>query len=80
VAGKAILFADRDLRISNVDRLIAAEIACDILPEYADVPMPGTRIGPGEPICTVFADGASEDQCLGRLLEAAGRLRREFGW
>jgi len=41
----------------------------------ADVPEPGHRVRPGQPICTVFADAASDQAtCRQRLAEAADRV------
>lgn len=78
-AGKQIVYARRDhvadddfvagLRVPNSDprRL-----------HVADIPRPGTRIHGGEPLCTVFADGANLDAVRLGLdaVEASLRLER----
>jgi predicted ATP-grasp superfamily ATP-dependent carboligase len=37
------------------------------VPELADVPVPGTKIEPKWPICTVLASGLTSADCLKRL-------------
>jgi predicted ATP-grasp superfamily ATP-dependent carboligase len=34
------------------------------VPRVADIPSAGTRIGPGQPICSLFVTGAAPSQCL----------------
>jgi predicted ATP-grasp superfamily ATP-dependent carboligase len=71
ILGKAILRATADCtfparlsdrRLENVARRF---------PTIADVPDPGTRIGRGEPVMTVFARGGTVQECRRRL---QGRL------
>lgn len=77
VQAAAILYADRPV-----------ETGTDPLPDWtADRPAPGTPIGPGEPVCTVFAGGSTVSEAravlAGRLdhiwhgLNAAGRQAAE---
>ena len=42
--------------------------------EVADVPAEGEAITAGQPVCTVFAEGASRDDCLRRLEALANRI------
>ena len=68
-AGKAIVFARRDVIVGNALRWTVAG-------DVADVPHPGERILAGHPICTVFAGGADPAVCLERLKAAAERIYR----
>ena len=43
------------------------------MPEIADIPWPGTPIGAGEPILTVFAHGENSGDCERHLRKAAER-------
>ena len=63
VAGKAVLFARREVIVPDLRRRGTA---------IADVPRPGQRIGRGHPICTAFAEGRTARECL-RALEARAR-------
>ncbi|GAB4250320.1 MAG: ATP-grasp domain-containing protein [Thermoleophilia bacterium] len=36
-----------------------------------DVPHPGEKLEPGQPICTVFAQGSSREECVAGLVSAA---------
>jgi len=55
VRGSEIVFAARPVPI---DAARAAALAA--LPGACDLPRAGTRIGAGEPACSVFAEGDSE--------------------
>jgi predicted ATP-grasp superfamily ATP-dependent carboligase len=79
VLGKIILYADRDLVAPDLARFVARPScwldemgACDrSLPYVADIPMPGQPISCGRPICTLFARGSDEDECLAELINRA---------
>jgi predicted ATP-grasp superfamily ATP-dependent carboligase len=80
VAGKAIVFARGSTEIASLEHLIPTEVTLESLPDFADLPMPGSRLGTGEPICTVFSQAAAADECFERLLSAARALQAEQGW
>ena len=70
--GKAIVFAT------------AAVTAPDTRPWLTDgwrrdVPRPGAQIGTGEPICTVFAEGANAADCRGALVARAVEIYDAVG-
>ena len=69
-AGKAILFASREVRVGDTRGW----------PERAirDVPHPGERIGAGRPICTLVSAGESPEAVLADLETRAAALRREL--
>lgn len=49
------------------------------LPEWlADVPRDGTEMQPGDPICTVLAEGESSEECESRLARLADFVRERF--
>ena len=71
--GKRIVFARRPIRWRTP--------AAEILPpfpngarSYADLPRQGERIGGDEPICTIFAEANSFDDCRRELLAREQRL------
>jgi predicted ATP-grasp superfamily ATP-dependent carboligase len=68
VAGKAIVFARRNVTLGDTRDWSSRGIA--------DVPHPGEAITHGRPICTVFADGRTADECLARLGAEARRVYR----
>jgi predicted ATP-grasp superfamily ATP-dependent carboligase len=42
--------------------------------DVGDVPHPRQRIAAGQPVCTVFADAPTLDECRARLAERAGQV------
>ena len=65
--GKAIVYARRALTVGDTrDWLGDASVA--------DIPMPGTRVARGQPICTVFARGGDVDACYAGLVARAERV------
>jgi predicted ATP-grasp superfamily ATP-dependent carboligase len=56
--GKAILYADRPLVVSERFVRTACERCFDVPePETADIPVSGTKLRVGQPVMTVFASG-----------------------
>ena len=76
VAGKAILFADRTIAVSDLEALFEAngDSAESLI---ADIPRIGSRIRAGHPVCTVLATGRSCAQCAVRLSRGADLITRE---
>ncbi len=70
--GKAIVFARRSLTISLETSAAWLERAGETL---ADIPRPGSRIGPGEPIVTVFATGRNVEDTSNALRREAEALQ-----
>jgi predicted ATP-grasp superfamily ATP-dependent carboligase len=64
IAGKAVVFARRDVIVGKFPGRLAGAAA--------DLPHIEERIGRGHPICTLFADGADPAACIRAL---AGRAR-----
>lgn len=68
-SGKAILFADVDVTITNT-------IAEKLAQEWTmDIPQIGWRISAGAPVTTLFCAGDSREQVVRELRAAAGRIR-----
>jgi predicted ATP-grasp superfamily ATP-dependent carboligase len=64
--GKVVVFADRPIVMDGVEaRFFDGSIHS--MPEIADIPQPGTKFEPGEPVLTVFANGDSSNDCRKRL-------------
>jgi predicted ATP-grasp superfamily ATP-dependent carboligase len=82
VLGKLILYAQSSLTAPDLSRFLIhphcwiSEPATHIdkLPFLADIPVPGTHIAAGQPICTLFARASDADNCLMKLLRRAARL------
>ena len=67
--GKAILFA--------ADDLVAGDTRPWLTDDWRrDIPRPGTHIGAGQPICTVFAAGTDAEDCRGVLIARAAEAYR----
>lgn len=64
VAGKAIVYAPGEMIMGHLRRWWTD-------PNVRDVPHPGERIMGGQPICTVFADAATEAGCREELVARA---------
>ena len=84
VVGKLVLYADRQI-VAPEFQIAARESSspatdCDPwrIPEIADIPIPGSIILPGWPICTVLASADCETACLARLRERARAVRKEI--
>lgn len=67
LCGKAVLFAHGSHRVPDLYDFFAPD-------QIADVPAVDEVITAGHPICTLFADGSTEDDVLARLHESAARL------
>ena len=77
--GKAILFADRELVISNDFAAMALSVASrQPWPMLADVPPAGTTVEAGRPVLTVFADGATIEVVEAELQKRVADLKREL--
>lgn len=77
--GKAILYAANPFTM-NVD--LSTEISdYNEFPAFADLPQVGTSFKAGEPVCTVFAQGATVQQCresiAANLQQMRARLESE---
>lgn len=68
--GKAILYADRP-----VTWRFGGDWAGEGL---RDLPFPGDGIEPGQPVCTLLAQGESRDACFRSLVARARAVREEF--
>lgn len=75
-AGKIILYANTAGTIGDMTRF-AFPPASFRLPEIADIPRPGERFAPGQPVCTLFATSRTPDGCLARLESTARQFRIE---
>jgi predicted ATP-grasp superfamily ATP-dependent carboligase len=69
-AGKAVLYAPRDVRAPDTRAWAARGIR--------DVPHPGEPIGAGHPVCTLVATGRSPEAVLADLEARAAALRGEL--
>ncbi len=49
------------------------------LPEFADIPHPGSVIEPGQPVFTLFASASTEAECVNQLKAKAAACDRLFG-
>jgi predicted ATP-grasp superfamily ATP-dependent carboligase len=67
VHGKAIVFARRHVTVGDTHEWLADPTVCDI-------PRPGVRIAPGQPVCTVLAHGVDDDACYQGLVGRAGGI------
>ncbi len=73
-AGKAILYASRNLDIPQFDGSAIPPIS-GLWPHLADIPSPGSLILAGRPICTILAEGSCRRKCLKQLVETIRMVR-----
>jgi uncharacterized protein len=71
--GKAILFARQQMTFHTIPN-----VSDHGWPRFADIPAPGTRIEPGQPILSFFARENSLTECLAKLRAIAEDLQRDF--
>jgi predicted ATP-grasp superfamily ATP-dependent carboligase len=77
--GKAILFGERSFIFDkDIDAPRKGRDWFD-LPKLADVPHPGARFEPGEPVLTVFARGTSIASCRARLERQLAAWKKRLG-
>lgn len=68
VIGKAILFAGRKVvQVPPSVEGLLSHGSPDELPDYADIPQPGTSIKEGWPIISAFAEESNREKCLAAL-------------
>lgn len=65
VVMKLIVYAPRSVVIGDWTQLTSTDVWT--LPGIADIPVPGSEIQAGWPICTVFSQGTTEEECVTRL-------------
>jgi predicted ATP-grasp superfamily ATP-dependent carboligase len=70
-AGKAVLFANRDVRVGDTRSWPARGIR--------DVPHPQERIAAGHPVCTLVSEQGSPEAVVADLEARSGALRVELG-
>ncbi|MBI3862906.1 MAG: ATP-grasp domain-containing protein [Planctomycetia bacterium] len=86
VIGKIILYARRNATAPDFSRFISRPTSWmtdgdgtnDTLPYLADIPVAGTRIIAGQPICTLFASARNDEECLAKLVRRAARIETRF--
>ncbi|NPV76292.1 MAG: ATP-grasp domain-containing protein [Anaerolineae bacterium] len=67
---KTILYAEKDA--------IAPDTSGWMERRIRDIPHPGERLVKGQPICTLYAEGGSREECLANLAGAREALKREI--
>jgi predicted ATP-grasp superfamily ATP-dependent carboligase len=79
VPGKAVLWARGEVVVGSSDGWPAAEDPVNPpAVRVADVPFPGDVIAAGRPVCSLYAAGASDAECLERLRALAARVERDL--
>jgi predicted ATP-grasp superfamily ATP-dependent carboligase len=71
--GKAVVFARHDLTVADT-RAWCPNAIEGATAHVRDVPQPGTFIGAGRPICTVFAEAPTAAACYAALVARAERV------
>lgn len=78
VVGKAIIFATRTGRARGSNAMEVLD-SSGILPAVADIPLSGSILRKGSPVCTVLAQGEDEADCLQSLRAQQLRVLRLLG-
>ena len=73
---KEVLFADSEITAGPIEVSVPTRFE---VPEAADIPEPGTRFAPGEPILTVFGQGPTADAATADLGANTAKWRRRLG-
>lgn len=71
LVGKGILHATETIEVGELPPGNGAAESPHGVPRAADLPPPGTRVEPGRPALTVFAEGRTGEEVLGHLRNAA---------
>ena len=66
-AGKAILFAEKDITVGDTSDWFERGIR--------DIPYPGEHIKQGKPVCTVLATAASPEHCEQKLEQRVTEIK-----
>ena len=66
---KGIVFARQDVVIQDTEKWPCLD--------RSDIPFTGDRIKQGHPVCTIFAQAETENDCLANLFKSADKLRSE---
>jgi uncharacterized protein len=68
--GKAILYAEKEVRTPDTHRWLQAGIR--------DIPHPGEKIPAGKPVCTLLADGNTREACFSQLAARVEAIKGEI--
>jgi hypothetical protein len=69
--GKGIVYARQAVTVPDTESWLGGD--------WRDIPFPGDRMEPGQPICTVLATGEDRAECWQSLLMNADAVRQEVG-
>ncbi len=69
--GKGIVYARQRVTVPETELWLGGD--------WRDIPFPGDRMEPGQPICTVLATGENRAECWQNLLMNADAVRQEVG-
>ena len=78
VVAKRILYAASPLRAPDLSPYLQTRNPWQV-PILADIPMPGTRIEPGWPICTVLASGPDDLSVQATMTEQLDKIKTDLG-
>jgi len=67
---KTILYAEKDAAAPDTNRWMARRIR--------DIPHSGERLMKGQPVCTLFAEGGSRQECLANLADLKESIKQEI--
>ena len=82
VVGKAIYYAAAPITFPASGPWDSSLARCtDVwrIPEFADIPHPGSVVESGQPVFTLFASAATEAECVHQLKVKAAACDRLFG-
>ena len=78
IVGKQIVYATSDLTVPHLESLFEPDGHTPEAPLIADIPAPESRIATGWPICTVFAEAETIDECRMRLASRSHAVLAEM--
>lgn len=78
---KAVVYAPQDL-VWSKELIEAASVPVFNVPDLTDLPVPGTQIRSGEPVCTVFAEATTNEELLDllkqKVADVIARLKSDY--
>jgi predicted ATP-grasp superfamily ATP-dependent carboligase len=79
VVAKEILYADRPMAVPDLTTALVESDNLFAIREVADIPSPGTRFEPGQPVLTLVTAGSDVADCRARLAHLRRTWRRRLG-
>ena len=78
IIAKAVLYAPRPFVASTIELAENQSADSRVMPSLADIPWPGTTFNVGDPVMTLYADGACLAECQSNLVYLTDEWKRHL--